>query len=114
VILFVSVSCRKYNSLGFTPGTGAPTITSVHTLSKTDTTAQYDTVITYDASGNSTKTIISALITLIPLLLRVTRDNTMSSKAPTWVVRPVYLSMGFRFILTGLLSPITLLSFRYP
>ena len=27
-------SCKKYNSLGFDPGTGTPTIASVHTWSK--------------------------------------------------------------------------------
>ncbi len=40
--------------MGFTPGSGAPTISSIHTLSKTDTTVRYDTVVTYDASGNPT------------------------------------------------------------
>lgn len=60
IILVVSVSCRKYNSLGFTPGTGAPTITSVHTLSKTDTTTLTDTTITYDASGNPVLTFGNA------------------------------------------------------
>ncbi|MES1249708.1 MAG: hypothetical protein ABUL46_03445, partial [Chitinophaga rupis] len=58
LIISASVSCRKYNSLGFTPGTGAPTITSVHTFSKTDTTVYTDTVITYDASGNMNKTVV--------------------------------------------------------
>jgi hypothetical protein len=57
LVLSVSVSCRKYDSLGFTPGKGAPVITSVHTLSRTDTTSHYDTVYAYDASGNITKTI---------------------------------------------------------
>ncbi len=62
VILIVSaaVSCKKYNSMGFTPGTGAPTISSVHTLSKTDTTVRYDTIVTYDASGNVTTTVRQA------------------------------------------------------
>src|ERR1700760_2813086 len=57
VVLIASVSCRKYNSLGFTPGSGQPTITSVHTLSKTDTTTRVDTVWAYDASGNKTYTL---------------------------------------------------------
>ena len=61
VVLITSVSCRKYNSLGFTPGSGAPTITSVHTLSKTDTTTRADTTITYDASGNPVMTFGTAL-----------------------------------------------------
>lgn len=55
-LLSVLVACKKYNSQGFTPGTGAPTITSVHTWNKSDTTAKYDTIITYDASGNIVKT----------------------------------------------------------
>ncbi|MDP4265084.1 MAG: cell shape determination protein CcmA [Bacteroidota bacterium] len=57
VIISVLVSCKKYDSLGFTPGKGAPAISSVHTWGKTDTTARYDTVITYDASGNIIKTL---------------------------------------------------------
>jgi len=61
-LLIVSglASCRKDNSLGFTPGTGAPTITSVHTLSKTDTAARTTTVTTYDTSGNISTTVGSA------------------------------------------------------
>src|SRR5215831_2258863 len=51
------VSCKKYNSQGFTPGSGAPTISSVHTWNKSDTTAKYDTIITYDAGGNMVKTL---------------------------------------------------------
>lgn len=47
----VLASCKKYNSLGFTPGKGAPTITSVHTLSKTDTAAANRQVLTLDSSG---------------------------------------------------------------
>ncbi|HSC39197.1 MAG TPA: hypothetical protein VLD19_15045 [Chitinophagaceae bacterium] len=57
VVAATSASCKKYNSLGYTPGTGAPSITSVHTLSKTDTTLRYDTIITYNASGNIVKTV---------------------------------------------------------
>ncbi len=57
LITFASTSCRKYNSLGFTPGSGAPSISSVHTLSKKDTSLLYDTVVTYDNSGNVTKTV---------------------------------------------------------
>lgn len=56
IIVFASlisiVSCKKYDSLGFTPGTGAPAITSVHTYNKTDTTTRYDTIMSYDAGGN--------------------------------------------------------------
>ncbi|MEO7047523.1 MAG: hypothetical protein ABI091_19650 [Ferruginibacter sp.] len=47
-------SCKKYNSEGFTPGTGAPAITSVHTLSKGDTALIALYATTLDASGNST------------------------------------------------------------
>ncbi len=54
--ILMVVACKKNNYLGYTPGTGAPTITSVHTLGKTDTTARYDTTVTYDASGNPTST----------------------------------------------------------
>lgn len=50
--LVIIVSCKKYDYLGFTPGTGAPTISSVHTYLKTDTTTRYDTLYSYDASGN--------------------------------------------------------------
>ncbi len=57
VVLVFAASCRKYDSLGFTPGTGAPTISSVHTWSKTDTSTYYDTIISYDASGNVTQTL---------------------------------------------------------
>jgi hypothetical protein len=44
-------SCRKDNSLGFTPGKGAPTITSVHTLSKTDTSKVPRVITSIDGSG---------------------------------------------------------------
>lgn len=57
IVLIIVVSCRKYDSLGFTPGTGTPTINSVHTWNKTDTTTLYDTVISYGASGNIIKTV---------------------------------------------------------
>lgn len=59
IFLIFVMSCKKYNSLGFTPGTGVPTIASVHTWSKTDTSVYYDTVITYDASGNAVKTPVA-------------------------------------------------------
>jgi hypothetical protein len=47
-------SCRKDNSLGFTPGTGTPTITSVHTLSKTDTSKVLRTITAIDINGVTT------------------------------------------------------------
>lgn len=53
----MTISCKKYNSLGFTPGKAAPTISSVHTYNKSDTTTKYDTIISYDASGNIIKTL---------------------------------------------------------
>lgn len=51
LVIFGMASCKKENSLGFTPGTGAPSVTSVQTVSKTvsDTVAQYNT--TYSSSG---------------------------------------------------------------
>jgi hypothetical protein len=57
VMLIAIASCKKYNSLGFTPGKSAPSISSVHTWSKTDTTVKYDTVYTYDAAGNITTSL---------------------------------------------------------
>jgi hypothetical protein len=57
VVLTVA-SCKKDNGyLGFTPGTGAPTITSVHTYYKTDTTVTYDTIINYNAAGQPVQTL---------------------------------------------------------
>jgi len=50
-------SCKKYNYLGYTPGTGAPSITSIHTYFKTDSTPINDTVISYNSSGQPTFTI---------------------------------------------------------
>lgn len=62
------VSCKKDNSMGFTPGTGAPTVTSVSTVSKTvsDTVTQLTTtysstgVITVDTSINTTHRTLTA------------------------------------------------------
>lgn len=51
------VSCKKYNYLGYTPGTGAPTITSVHTYYKTDSAVVYDTVVSYNSAGQPTYTV---------------------------------------------------------
>lgn len=50
-------SCKKYNYLGFTPGTGVPTITSIHTWSKKDTANISSTITTIDSSGNASTTI---------------------------------------------------------
>lgn len=51
LVVFGMASCKKDNSLGFTPGTGAPTISSVKTVSKTvsDTVTQLTT--TYSSTG---------------------------------------------------------------
>ncbi len=58
IAILVVVSCKKDNGyLGFTPGTGAPTISSVHTYYKTDTTTTYDTIITYNAAGQPVQTL---------------------------------------------------------
>lgn len=50
-------ACRKENSLGFTPGTGTPAITAVHTWSKKDTTNDTTIVTTYDATGSPSTSI---------------------------------------------------------
>src|ERR1700733_13791743 len=55
--ILVMFSCKKYSYLGYTPGTGAPTISSVHTYYKTDTTAAFDTVVTYNSAGQPTSTL---------------------------------------------------------
>ena len=58
VAILTVVACKKDNGyLGFTPGTGAPTISSIHTYYKTDTTATYDTIITYNTAGQPVQTI---------------------------------------------------------
>ena len=58
VAILTVVACKKDNGyLGFTPGTGAPTISSVHTYYKTDTTTTYDTIITYNAAGQPVQTL---------------------------------------------------------
>ncbi|HVZ97768.1 MAG TPA: IPT/TIG domain-containing protein [Chitinophagaceae bacterium] len=57
IMISLFISCKKYNSLGFTPGSGLPTITSVHTWDKVDTTVHYDTLVSYDASGNLVQTL---------------------------------------------------------
>jgi len=51
LVVFGIASCKKDNSLGFTPGTGAPTVANVKTISKTilDTVTQLTT--TYNSSG---------------------------------------------------------------
>ena len=57
-LLFMAGACKKNNYRGFTPGSGAPrTISSVHTLGKTDTTVRYDTVYTYNSAGVAVPTL---------------------------------------------------------
>src|ERR1700760_3735127 len=54
--VFSMASCKKDKSLGYTPGTGAPTISSVKTINKyvLDTLVQSTT--TYSSSGTVTTT----------------------------------------------------------
>src|SRR5690606_5014652 len=59
VTALVLSSCKKYDSAGFTPGDGAPAISSVHTWSKIDTTVLNDTIKSYNASGDLVETIRS-------------------------------------------------------
>ena len=54
-------SCKKYNSQGFTPGKGMPTITSVHTLSKSDTALISLYATTMDTSGNTNTSLIGTI-----------------------------------------------------
>jgi len=57
LMVFGFASCKKMNSLGFTPGTGTPVITSVRTLSKSivDSMRVHSTT-TYNSSGIATTT----------------------------------------------------------
>jgi hypothetical protein len=57
VLLSALSACRKENSLGFTPGTGTPTITAVHTWSKKDTANDTTIVTTYDATGSPSTSV---------------------------------------------------------
>lgn len=52
-------ACKKYNSIGYTPGTGAPVITSVSTLSRMVVDTLVTVVTTYDTSGNVSTTVDS-------------------------------------------------------
>ncbi len=51
LVVFGMASCKKYNSLGFTPGTGAPTVSSVKTLSKVKTDTVTQLTSTYSSTG---------------------------------------------------------------
>ncbi len=82
-LLFIA-SCKKYDYLGFTPGTGAPSISSVHTYLKADTTAEYDTLPYYDADGNLRDT----------LRLRQTRVNPFDSATVSGNLGSYYVING--------------------
>jgi hypothetical protein len=56
-VISMAVACKKTGYLGYTPGTGAPTITSVHTLTKADTVYTNDTIVAYNVAGDTTLTI---------------------------------------------------------
>jgi hypothetical protein len=56
-VILMAVACKKSSYLGYTPGTGAPKITSVHTLTKADTVYTNDTIVAYNAAGDTTLTI---------------------------------------------------------
>jgi hypothetical protein len=75
VVICMVGACKKYNYLGFTPGTGAPTITSVHTLTKADTVNVNDTLIAYNSSGDTTQTIRTTQTTTIPFDSATTAGN---------------------------------------
>lgn len=75
-IICTIISCKKDNGyLGFIPGTGAPTITSVHTWYKTDTTVTYDTVITYNGGGQPIQTLNTNPPQIVPFDSVVTAAN---------------------------------------
>jgi hypothetical protein len=55
LIAFGFASCKKMNSQGFTPGTGAPVITSVRTLSQSVVdSSRTSSVTTYNSTGIAT------------------------------------------------------------
>ncbi|MDB5111530.1 MAG: hypothetical protein JWR67_2644 [Mucilaginibacter sp.] len=55
LVLFSIAACRKQNSTGFTPGTGAPVITSVRTLNRSTVDSTRTTsVTTYSSTGVAT------------------------------------------------------------
>src|ERR1700739_3921803 len=56
LVVFGMASCNKDNSMGYTPGTGAPTISSVQTINKYVTGVQVQTTTTYSSSGVITTT----------------------------------------------------------
>jgi len=55
LVVFSIASCHKDNTLGFTPGTGAPVITSVRTLSQSVVdSSRTSSVTTYNSAGVAT------------------------------------------------------------
>jgi hypothetical protein len=54
--VFGMASCKKSDGLGFTPGTGAPTVSNVKTISKTTQDTVLEHTITYSSSGVVTVT----------------------------------------------------------
>jgi hypothetical protein len=83
-LVFAATSCKKYNSEGFTPGKGVPTISSVHTWNKVDTTTAYDTIFSYDANGNLVTT----------LKLKQTRVNPFDSATTAGNLGTYYIIYG--------------------
>jgi len=66
LIVFGLASCKKTES-NVVGTNGIPTITSVHTISKTDTSKRTNrSVTTIDANGNSTTTIVGSAINPLP------------------------------------------------
>jgi len=57
LVVFGMVSCKKENSRGYTPGTGAPSISSVQTINKYTADTVLQTTSTYSSSGIVTTTV---------------------------------------------------------
>ncbi len=51
LVVFGMASCKKENSMGYTPGTGAPTISSVQTINKYVLDTLVQTTTSYNSSG---------------------------------------------------------------
>ncbi len=56
LVVFGMASCKKDNSMGYTPGTGTPTISSVQTINKYVVGSYTQTTTTYSSSGVITTT----------------------------------------------------------
>ncbi len=59
LIVFSIASCKKQTILGYVPGTGAPTISSVSALYSTVNDTSVTIVQTYDTLGNVSMTVDS-------------------------------------------------------